>query len=138
MNATTRILAFGFVAFMALLAAEAPAGEEGLTAANLPAEGRLESFLEKPTLDIRQVHEGGPHPNVVVTVEGTILAVWGGVKLRRSEDGGETWGPEIMIAEDSIYLHFESGGSKVARFNLAWLLQGEKTADGELPSWLSN
>jgi hypothetical protein len=39
-----------------------------------------------------------------------------------------------------IYLQFEKGeaGATVARFNLAWLLKGEKTGDGEVPKWLSN
>ncbi|MEZ6114097.1 MAG: sialidase family protein [Pirellulaceae bacterium] len=68
-----------------------------------------------------------------------------------SFDGGKTWpvkrlvfeGPSAYSAlaagrpgtpsEGWIYLHFESQGSKVARFNLAWLLAGERTGDGELP-----
>jgi sialidase-1 len=45
----------------------------------------------------------------------------------RPETGSEGW----------IYLQYESGGSKVARFNLAWVLAGEKTGDGQLPDWLS-
>ncbi len=40
-------------------------------------------------------------------------------------------------SEGWIYSHFESGGSKVARFYLSWLLGGKKTGDGELPAWLS-
>ena len=27
------------------------------------------------------------------------------------------------------------GGSAVARFDLAWLLEGEATGDGEIPAW---
>jgi hypothetical protein len=32
-------------------------------------------------------------PNVVVTTDGTVLATWGKkrVRVRRSDDGGETW-----------------------------------------------
>ena len=78
--------------------------------------------------------------------------VWG------SFDGGQTWpikrlvydGPSAYSSltagrpetpsEGFIYLHFEGGpegsGSTVARFNLAWLLDGELTGDGELPDWL--
>jgi hypothetical protein len=26
----------------------------------------------------------------------------------------------------------------IAHFNLAWLLEGEATGDGELPDWLTN
>ena len=45
-------------------------------------------------------------------------------------------------SEGWIYLHFEGGlidGPRiptVARFNLSWLLKGEKTGDVELPKWL--
>ncbi|MCA9203649.1 MAG: exo-alpha-sialidase, partial [Planctomycetales bacterium] len=71
-----------------------------------------------------------------------------------SFDGGKTWpvkrlvfeGPSAYSAlaagrpgtpsEGWIYLHFESQGSKVARFNLAWLLAGKRTGDGELPNEL--
>jgi hypothetical protein len=40
---------------------------------------------------------------------------------RRSTDGGLTWEPEILF---------------IARFNLAWLLQGEPTGDGTIPDWV--
>jgi sialidase-1 len=36
-------------------------------------------------------------------------------------------------SEGWIYLHFESDGGKVARFNLSWLLAGEPTGDGRIP-----
>ncbi|HAV63487.1 MAG TPA: glycosyl hydrolase [Verrucomicrobiales bacterium] len=70
-----------------------------------------------------------------------------------SFDGGRTWpvkrlvheGPSAYSAltagrpgtasEGWIFLHFESGkGSKVARFNLAWLIEGEPTGDGAIPT----
>jgi len=35
-------------------------------------------------------------------------------------------------SEGWVYLEFESGGAKVARFNLSWLLEGETTGDGKL------
>jgi len=72
-----------------------------------------------------------------------------------SFDGGQTWPLKRLVHERSfaysslaagrpatksegwIYLYFECGGSKVARFNLSWLLKGEKTSDGKLPKWLS-
>nr|MBC8218889.1 exo-alpha-sialidase [Planctomycetota bacterium] len=71
-----------------------------------------------------------------------------------SFDGGKTWPLKRLVYEGSfaysslaagrpatesegwIYLQFESGGSRVARFNLSWLLKGEKTGGGELPNWL--
>ena len=69
-----------------------------------------------------------------------------------SFDGGKTWPLKRTInkekfayssmdvgrprtkTEGQIYLHYESGGgSKIARFNLAWVLEGELTKDGEVP-----
>jgi len=55
-----------------------------------------------------QVFKGGRFPNVVVGVDGTVMAIWGGVKVRRSEDGGKTWGPEIMVGKG-----FMGGGAIV-------------------------
>jgi sialidase-1 len=74
---------------VALVVAEAPGKDRGLTAAGHPAAGGLESFLGEPKLDIQQVYKGGRFPNIVVAVDGTVLALWGGVKVRRSETGGE-------------------------------------------------
>ena len=74
-----------------------------------------------------------------------------------SFDGGKTWpikrlvfeGPSAYSSinagrpetpsEGWIYLHFEGGpqgGSTVAKFNLAWILDGEPTGDGKVPSGL--
>jgi sialidase-1 len=68
-----------------------------------------------------------------------------------SFDGGKTWPVKRLVDEGSfgyssitagrpgtpsegwIYLHFESSGSKVARFNLSWVLEGTLTADGVIP-----
>ena len=68
-----------------------------------------------------------------------------------SFDGGNSWPVKRLVHEGSfayssitagrpetpsegnIYLHFESGGSKVARFNLSWILGGTKTNDGQAP-----
>ena len=76
-----------------------------------------------------------------------------------SFDGGKTWplkrrvfdgrfayssitaGRPKTKSEGWIYIHFEGGpkgGSTVARFNLSWLLEGEKTGDGKLPKWLQS
>lgn len=73
-----------------------------------------------------------------------------------SFDGGKTWPVKRLVFERSfayssltagrpgtpgegwIYLHFESGpNSKVARFNLRWLLEGVKTGDGATPQELA-
>ena len=69
-----------------------------------------------------------------------------------SFDGGKTWPLKRQVdkgafayssltagrpgtpSEGWIYLLYEgSGGGRVARFNLAWLLEGELTGDGEVP-----
>ena len=71
-----------------------------------------------------------------------------------SFDGGRTWPVQRLVfegrhgyssltagrpgtaSEGWIFLHFEGGpkgGSAVARFNLAWLLDGKATGDGEIP-----
>jgi sialidase-1 len=72
-----------------------------------------------------------------------------------SFDGGKTWPIKRLVyqgksmyssmnagrpgtaSEGWIYLHFEGGpyksASTVARFNLSWLLAGEKTGDGSVP-----
>lgn len=76
---------------------------------------------------------------------------------------GETWPVKRLVEEDGfayssmaagrpetpsegwIYLLYETGGhpdpeGEIARFNLSWLLDGEATCDGELPSreWLES
>jgi len=77
------------------------------------------------------------------------------VSVWASFDGGDTWpikrlvfpGPSAYSSltagwpgtpsEGWIYLQLEGGGgAQVARFNLAWLLAGTLTGDGQLPSWL--
>ena len=71
-----------------------------------------------------------------------------------SFDGGETWPIKRLVYEGAfayssltagrprtpsegwIYLQFEGGpkgGSTVARFNLSWILDGEKTGNGSIP-----
>ncbi len=104
---------FAAVVFsVALTVIEAPGNDVGRTAAGHPAEGKLESFLGEPQLDFQQVHKGDRFPNIVVAVDGTVLALWGGVKVRRSEDGGQTWGPEIMVGNG-----FMAGGAIVNETN---------------------
>ena len=75
------------------------------TAARKPAEGELELFLGEPKFEIEQIFTGERFPNVVVTTDGAIVATWGrnSYRVRRSEDGGETWGPEITVAEPGIH-----------------------------------
>jgi sialidase-1 len=77
-----------------------------------------------------------------------------------SFDGGETWPMKRLVfdgpsaysnlgvgrkgtpSEGMIYLAFEGGPKgmysavQVAVFNLSWLLQGEKTGNGDVPQWV--
>ncbi len=101
------------IAASAAFALDQPPRKDGaVTAAGHPAEGKLESFLGEAKLDMQQVHKGGRFPNIVVAVDGTVLAIWGGVKVRRSEDGGKTWGPQIMVGNS-----FMGGGAIVNETN---------------------
>ncbi|MCX6873124.1 MAG: sialidase family protein [Verrucomicrobia bacterium] len=78
---------------------EAAAANPGNTALGLPAEGMLDSFLGAAKFDMQQVFKGDRFPNVVVATDGTVLAFWNGVKVRRSEDAAKTWGDEIMVGK---------------------------------------
>ena len=69
------------------------------TSAGHPSEGDLGSFLGEPKIEISQVFKGNRFPNVVVAIDGTVLSFLTGVKVRRSEDAGRTWGPEITVGK---------------------------------------
>ena len=79
---------------------------------NHPVEGPLNPFLGEARLDIKQVHRGGRFPNIVVAMDGSILAVWNGVIVKRSEDGGDTWGEAISVGKG-----FMGGGVTVNERN---------------------
>lgn len=75
------------------------------------AEGPLTPFLDAPELTIQSLFEGERFPNIVVTKAGTVLASWGRdqMRVRRSEDGGQTWGETIVVAPAA----FQGGGTTV-------------------------
>ena len=109
------LLALAVIVFSAGLALTKPKNttkDVPKTAVGHPAEGKIEPFLGDPKLDIQQVFKGGRFPNVVVAVDGTVLAFWGGVKVSRSEDGGATWGAEILVGKG-----FMGGGVTVNETN---------------------
>ena len=76
------------------------------------AEGDLKPYLSEPVLDIVSVHKGNRFPNIVVAMDGTLLAVWNGVVVKRSEDGGKTWGETISVGKG-----FMGGGVTVNERN---------------------
>ena len=71
-------------------------------------EGRLRPHLGEPSIELQQVFKNQRFPNIVVAMDGALVAVWGsdGVVARRSEDSGKTWGPEIIVAKPG----FQGGG----------------------------
>jgi len=84
------------------------ADEVWVTAAGHPAEGTIDALMGEPKLEMQQLFKEERFPNVEVAVDGTLLATWGSssVRLRRSEDGGKSWGDEITIAKPG----FQGGG----------------------------
>ncbi len=73
---------------------------------------------EEPFLEIQQLFDDERFPNVVVAMDGSVLATFGGtspvseghLKIRRSEDGGETWSPTDTIAAP---IQWHGGGTIV-------------------------
>ena len=82
-----------------------------VTAQQPKREGSIDSHLGNPTMDMQQIYMDQRFPNVVVTMDGTVLTTWGNrnVQVRRSEDGGKTWKEPITIAEPG----FQGGGTTV-------------------------
>lgn len=102
----TSILRPFLLTFAAFQAAQAQARETPTL------EGPLDAFLGEPAFDVKPVHRGGRFPNVVVAMDGSVLAVWNGVVVKRSEDGGETWGEPILVGKG-----FMGGGVTVNERN---------------------
>ncbi len=96
------IACFLVVAFLGIGSGAKSSGQELLTAAGKPAEGPLDVFLGEPSCDMQVVFEsGGPvrEPYLAIAVDGTLLAVRNNKQqLRRSEDGGRTWGEIIGVS----------------------------------------
>ncbi|MBE7502850.1 MAG: exo-alpha-sialidase [Verrucomicrobiales bacterium] len=68
-------------------------------AAHRPQEAGLEPFLGEPRFTLQPLFANDRFPNVVVAVDGTVLAFWNGVQVRRSEDGGQTWSDAIPVGQ---------------------------------------
>lgn len=92
-----------------LARADEPRNGAPKTAAGKPAEGELGPFLDEPKFDVQEIFRGERFPNVVVATDGTVVATWGNrsYRVRRSEDGDATWGPEIVVADPG----FQGGGT---------------------------
>jgi hypothetical protein len=70
-----------------------------LGSTDLPNDGALQPFLGEPEFIDQQIFDDERFPNVLVAGDGTVVATWGSkhLRVRRSEDGGATWGPEISV-----------------------------------------
>jgi len=64
-------------------------------------EGDLKAFCGAPEMEVEEIFAAERFPNAVVALDGTVLATWGATRLvvRRSEDGGKSWSPEIGVGE---------------------------------------
>jgi len=71
----------------------------------------LAPFLGQPAFEKQRLFDDQRYPNVVVSTKGTVIAVWGndGVVVRRSEDGGNSWGDVIAVAKAG----YHGGGTVV-------------------------
>ena len=71
----------------------------------------MDSYLGDPVFDKKRLFSDQRYPNVVVSKKGTVIAVWGnsGVAIRRSEDGGKSWGEPINVSEKG----YNGGGAIV-------------------------
>jgi sialidase-1 len=65
----------------------------------------------KEFFEVQDLFSDERFPNIVVAKDGTLIATWGreNFRVRRSEDGGSTWGPEITVANPG----FQGGGTIV-------------------------
>lgn len=104
-------------------------GDAFITAAGLPAEAGLEPFLGEPRFDLNRVLDVEQRfPNVVVTTKGTVLVTIcrNSYKIRRSEDGGDSWEPIVTLAEPVGY---HGGGVTVDELSgdvLAFVLESRE------------
>jgi sialidase-1 len=68
-----------------------------------PAEKSANAFWNsgKEFFEIQALFSSERFPNVVVARDGSIVTTWGrnSHQVRRSEDGGRTWGPLITVSE---------------------------------------
>lgn len=61
-------------------------------------EGALDVFVGEARFETQQLFAQDRFPNVVVAMDGTVLAAWNQGQIRRSVDGGGTWGEPLRIA----------------------------------------
>lgn len=74
-------------------------------------EGDINPFLQPAQLHVQQIFSSERFPNVIVALDGTIVASWGNqsIHVRRSSDGGLSWESPVLVANPG----FHGGGSLV-------------------------
>jgi sialidase-1 len=88
-----------------------------MTAAGQPVEGSLEAFRCEPFFQREVLYEESLNddsqrvrgPNITIALDGTILA-FGAGGLRRSQDGGETWGEPRKVPQECARIVDENTG----------------------------
>lgn len=94
-----------FVLLLALASIQPASSEVGWNQDNdqfKPAkthEDSIEAFLDGAKFDTQQLFSNGRFPNIVVAMDGSVIAVFGKVQFRRSEDGGRTWSDVTQLAK---------------------------------------
>ncbi len=86
------------------------AEETSSTRRAFEAQG-ADAFLGEPEFRMQQLFNDERFPNLVVAMDGSVLATWGNkrIRVRRSEDGGQTWGDDLLVADPG----FQGGGTTV-------------------------
>jgi sialidase-1 len=69
----------------------------------------------KAVFEVQKIFDKGQHPNVVVALDGSVIATYGRIQYnyRRSVDGGITWGEVTTLADPG----FQGGGVTVDENN---------------------
>ncbi len=91
--------------------------------------------------DVQQLFDDERLPNVVVTNRGTVLATWGRYhyRVRRSEDGGQSWGEAIYVGSGPNWVH--GGGVTVDEATgdiLVFLHEGDHTGNDLIHAYRSS
>ena len=103
----------------------------------------LDPFLDAPAMEIQQIFSGGRFPSIVVALDGTVLAFWGQntlPRVRRSEDGGKTWGPQVEIGDNPDHAGMGLGAAIVDETTgdvFVWM-DGAESDWGKSHSWRSS
>ena len=114
---SARIALAALVTFQVFGPADDPVRAEVASAANDPTEGTLDAFLGAPQFAMQVVFGPGEQvrePYLAIATDGTLLAIRNNQgQLRRSQDGGQTWGEIIHVPithSDSNLIVDESSG----------------------------